>query len=520
MIRLDYWNHPLIVKAMRVKYRGGRLFILASTYLVLLMAGGMMLFRYHDAMGITDWARVYFVAMIGLQFAISGMIAISATSSSMQSEVATRTLDFQRIATVSPLQILLGKAIGEPASSYMLAMTTLPIAVLCCALGRVPLGSILVLYVTMATTTFMMACLGLQHTLDPASKGAQAGGIAGAAFFFMFMASSVPLRFGTRGGFGELISAAVGLFTPILSIKGIAFDDSTIWTATMPFFGAEIPYALLTPIAQLALASLALLFMTRRLTQPLVAPLSKQQSYAVLVIFDVVWAALQYNALNLGEGLTAPAVRFAIGHSVLALLLTGRATPGRESFQSWVWRLRGRRNLAVDLLIGERTLNVLALLIYCLIGAVVFLAAVAAPACWQRPDLVAVTRWPELTMAAAVSVLAILCYGLLYQVLTVAMGRGAGLTWFVLAVIGMVGPWALGTGLQLPWLSSLSPAATFVCLQDESMSPYPPAPLLIAYGLGIAFWAWGLYGIVRRLTRQVDRRLESLGIHAAAVPTS
>src|SRR5262245_31565636 len=85
MIQIDYWNHPLIVKAIRVKYRGGRLFILASTYLVLLMAGGVMLFHYRDAMGIKDWARVYFVCMIGLQFGISSMIAIAATSSSMQS---------------------------------------------------------------------------------------------------------------------------------------------------------------------------------------------------------------------------------------------------------------------------------------------------------------------------------------------------------------------------------------------------------------------------------------------------
>jgi hypothetical protein len=519
-MKLDYWNHPLIVKAIRVKYRGGRLFISASAYLVLLVAGGMMLHHYHAAMGIKDWGRVYFVAMIGVQFAISAMFAISATSSSMQTEVATRTLDFQRIASLKPLQILLGKAIGEPASSYMLAMTTLPIAVLCCTMGKVSLVSILVLYVTMATTTFMMACLGLQHSLDPASKGAQAGGIAGGVFFLMFTAGSVPLRFGTRGGFAEFISAFVGLFTPVLAIKGVAFEDSTIWTATMPVFDFEIPYAVLTPLAQLALAALALLFMTRRLTQPLLTPLSKLQSYVALLVLDGIWAALQFNALNLGEGLTGPAVRFAVGHTVLALLLVGRVTPNRESFQSWVWRLRGRRGLAADLLIGERTLNVLALPVYCTIGLVVFAAAVAAPVIWLRPELVAATRWPELTMAAVLSVLVILCYGLFHQVLTVAMGRGAGVTLLVALVIGLVGPWAFGAGFQLPVVSSLSPVATFIQLQENTQAMYPPAPFLIIYALGIAFWSWGLFGITRRLTRQVDRRLDSMGIRAPAAATS
>jgi hypothetical protein len=517
-MKLDYWNHPLIVKAIRVKYRGGRLFIVASAYLMVLVAAGVLLARYHTSLGIQDWVRVYFVCMIGVQFGLSAMLALTATSTSMQIEVVTRTLDFQRIATISPLQILLGKAFGEPTTSYMMAMATLPMSVMCCTMGKVSLVSLLVLYLTMATTTFMMACLGLQHSLDPASKGAQAGGIAGAIFFLTFMATGVPLSFGPRGGALELISAAVGLFTPILSIKGIAFggEGASIWTATMPFFDSQIPYALLTPIAQLALSLLMLLFMTRRLTQPLMTSLSKPQGYVLMVILDCVWAALQYNALNLAEGLTGPAVRFAIGHAALALLLVGRITPSRESFQSWAWRLRGRRNLAVDLLIGERTPNVLVLPVYCLMGAVVFFAAVAVPVHWLRPDFIAATRWPELTIAATTSVLVILFYGLFYQVLTVAMGRGAGITWFVVVAIGMVGPWALGTVFQLEWLSSLSPAETFVRLQDQAASRYPPWPLVVTYAIGIAFWSWGLRGLARRLTRQVDRRLESMGVHPVA----
>src|SRR5262245_52448020 len=156
-MNLDYWNHPLIVKAMRVKYRGGRLFTLATSYLLVLVAGGLILYHYRGSLGAREWARMYFIGMVGLQFAISSMMAIAATSSSMQTEVVSRTLDVQRIATISPRQILVGKAIGEPAGSYLLAIATIPLAILCCTLGGISLLEAALLYVTLATTTFMMA---------------------------------------------------------------------------------------------------------------------------------------------------------------------------------------------------------------------------------------------------------------------------------------------------------------------------------------------------------------------------
>jgi len=87
-------------------------------------------------------------------------------------------------------------------------------------------------------------------------------------------------------------------------------------------------------------------------------------------------------------------------------------------------------------------------------------------------------------------------------------------------VFGLGGPWALGTGFQLPVVSSLSPVATFIRLQESTLAMYPPVPLLVVHLLGIVFWAWGLFGITRRLARQVDRRLDSMGIQAAVAATS
>ena len=510
-MNLDYWNQPLILKAMRVKYRGGRLFTLASGYLMILLAGGMALYYYRQAMGIRDWARVYFVAMISLQFAISAMIALGATASSMQAEVSSRTLDFQRIAALSPLQILVGKAVGEPASSYLLALSTLPVAVLCAAMGSVPLDTLFFMYLTLATSTFMMASVGLQHSLDPNAKSTQAGGLAGALFLITFIASSLPLRFGPKGGFYELIAAGVGLFTPILSLKGLVFDNSSIWSAKMPFFDWEIPYVLLTPLAQAGVAALAIGFMTRRLTQPLLTSASKLQGYVVLFGLDLVWAAFVYNAHALGSGLTAPAVRFAMGHTILALLFMGRMTPGRESFLSWAWRLRGRRSLLADMLIGERTLNFVAILICSSIGLVVFLGAIAVPLAILRPHLVSQTNWMAIALSAVLSSLVVVCYGLIYQCFCVAMNKGAGVLLFVCGLLFTLGPIAIGGGFEITVVTSLSPISTFIQLDEQQQAPYAPGPILIVHCLGIALWAWALLRITTPLIRSVDRRLAQMG---------
>jgi hypothetical protein len=508
-MRLDYWNHPMIVKAFRVKYRGGRLFTFAATYLVLLLAAGVAFNHYRIQLGINDWWRVYFVCMISMQFLLSSIIAISSTSNSMHTEVSTRTLDFQRIATLRPAEILVGKAIGEPAASYLLAVATIPIAVLCSALGNIPLLTIVILYVTLGTTTFLMACLGLQHTLDPTSK-TQAAGVTGAVLFATFMAATMPLRVGPRGGFLELIAAAVGLFTPIFSIKGAAVPGDTIWTATMPVFQLFVPYALLTPIAQAALAAIALLFMVRRLTQPLITPLSKPQSYAILIALDCLWAAFQYNALNLGEGLTAPAVRFAAGHTVLAVLIAARTTPGRETFRSWAWRLRGRRHWVADHLIGERTLNPLAIMVYCIVAPIVFCVMIAIPVAVLTPNLIGLTNWQLLINAAVTSVLVIVTYGLFNQLAAILVVRGAGMTVLVLATFLMASPWVVGTLYNQIWLSSMSPIAMFINLQDPNAVPYPLLPLVMVHLLLVAFCAWALIKISRSTIARVNFRLSAM----------
>src|SRR5438105_2613260 len=127
---LDFWNNPIVVSAFRVKYRKGGLFRNMAVYLLGLAVIGAAMEYYKARLPVPgDWVHYYFYTLMGIQFLVSALTASSATSVSIKNEVVNRTLDFQRIAALSPRQILLGKLFGEPAHAYLSAIASVPLAV-------------------------------------------------------------------------------------------------------------------------------------------------------------------------------------------------------------------------------------------------------------------------------------------------------------------------------------------------------------------------------------------------------
>jgi len=47
-MHLDFWNNPLVVTALRIRYRRGGLMNLMTVYFLLLVTGGAVLYYYRD----------------------------------------------------------------------------------------------------------------------------------------------------------------------------------------------------------------------------------------------------------------------------------------------------------------------------------------------------------------------------------------------------------------------------------------------------------------------------------------
>ena len=226
---LAFWNNPIVISAFRVRSRRGGLFTLTALYVLALSVGGAVLEYFSPQLNIS-WARAYYLILMGIQFFLSCLIAVSETSSSIRNEVVNQTLDFQRLTALSPRQILLGKLLGEPALAYLLAVATVPLAVICWLGGGVPFDVMILMYLNLATTTLMFGAMGLvpaagtpQRQTGRGQRGRprDIGGVClfrSATIFF-------PALFSMGAMSKPWTTAVLGLATPVPLFQGIPRGD-------------------------------------------------------------------------------------------------------------------------------------------------------------------------------------------------------------------------------------------------------------------------------------------------------
>jgi hypothetical protein len=517
-MRLDFWNNPIVVSAVRVKNRHGAVFHQTAFYLMLLVAGGMLLAHYNDRFG-GPWSRNYLLGLLGLQFVLASLVAISNTSNSLRTEVSGRTLDFQRIAALSPGQILLGKLLGEPTFAWMTTMATIPLAVWCWLLGVVGLSldALVLIYVNLMTTTVLFGSLGLLQRVDaPASRtgGTSVLTVLLALVPFAFIP---PLLAGRAGPIHmpPWTEALVGLLTPVMSFFGIAHGDP--WRHCLSFYGLRIPLLLVTPVAQLAVSFLCFRAMERRLVNPLNTSLPKGTAYLVLLVVDLLAGGVFLEPVPLGLSLEQRLGAFTLVHLAVSYFLMVLVTPWRESLDSWVWRFRGRMPRLRDLWLGERSENGFALVTFSFLGVAALGTIIILPYRWQEGPGALQSRQALIASVMATLVVLTLSLGTLYQWLGAVAGR-TGMGLFASLVLVLVVPChVVGYSYQIESLLALTPSAQFAAWFADRPGP-DPLPLFALYGaIGIGTWL----ALRRRLVRlqgSVDRKLESMGVARPLVP--
>jgi len=98
-MQYDFWNNPLVVSAMRLKYRRSSPGITTCLYLLVLLTIGAALHHYQGRY-LMPPGRAFLLVILGLQFMVSGALALFTVANSINAEVANRTLDFQRIVSL------------------------------------------------------------------------------------------------------------------------------------------------------------------------------------------------------------------------------------------------------------------------------------------------------------------------------------------------------------------------------------------------------------------------------------
>jgi hypothetical protein len=514
---LDFWNNPLVVSALRVDNRRRGLVAGLTMHVAFLACACMVAWYCVPLLGgpLEDDARMrlIFGGLFIVEAALSGFMAMGMTFNAVSVEVATGTLDYQRLTRLTPVQVAAGKLLGPPTRAYLMALGSVPFSFGLWTLGgaAISFGTLLLLYLQVASTALFGGALGLLGRLEaaPSQKSPQQE-VSGIGCFIALMV--VVPGFSGLSTLPALLSRwetapLVGLFLPTGSFVGLwQFQDP--WHYALRFFGVGVPFLLVTPLVQLTAVALCVHVMSRRLTNTAAPTLSKPLAYALLTAIDVLAAAVLFDPVNLE---LAPRSRyFWLCHVLMVFLLARTVTPDRELLRTWIWRFRECRARLGDLWREDRSENILVLLTFCAIGLLVFLLLVLLPALlaggWDaaRPANAGVTAAPLLATTLTLSL------GTLFQALVAVFGRG-GAWLLAVAVILDATAFVCGSNFQVKALMECSAMAQWWSWQPLQ-EPLDLRPVL---GLHVALFAvaWTvLRRYVRLETRRVERKLREMGL--------
>jgi hypothetical protein len=231
---------------------------------------------------------------------------------------------------------------------------------------------------------------------------------------------------------------------------------------------------------------------------------------------DLLAAGILFGMPIASLGLAPRLAIFWLVHVGVSSVLLLAGTANRQALLSWIWRFRGRRPWASDLLVFDRSPNDLLAAIFAVMGVVNALIFIVLPLVVQNawtPDA------PAMIFAATASLAA------------VTLGLGALIQWLVL--VGRQGPLAslvfVAMLLILPplvveapllfhrprypdWIAGASPAyhigRWLVGLPSEPLALL----LLLAVCVAVFVWsAWWFHFRLRRLVRAVDQKIAEMG---------
>lgn len=430
MMQLDFWNNPLVVSALRLRFRRNSPGLRAALYVAVLAVIGMTIAYNADDMPRAP-ARIFLLILMGLQLAITVLFGATSVGTSLHQEVMNRTLDFQRIVSLSPREILVGKMIGEPVTIYFMAMATIPFAVICWALGAVTFWALLLLYVNLATCSLMLCSVGLVHTLSAPSQANSTQKMSGGAGFLIapFFVLPYLLINGLQWMANPWIAAPINTLTPLGSLMEML--EGNAFAAQVSFWGFSLPSLVVAPLAQLAIMQWVVASMANRLKRPVEPPVSRGSAYLALLVFDVLVAGVCYNQFVTGIPAGEVLIQFCLVHGLGCLIMVFAISPSQAALSSWLWRYREKQQWLRSSLWKDRAENAMALVVFCAIGIGV-LAVSWGVVAWSggAADINAGT----LIAVAAVTSLLILALGTAYQAMVATMGK-SGAMWFILLLI-------------------------------------------------------------------------------------
>jgi hypothetical protein len=461
-------ENPILVKHARSRLRRPQLLPAAAVVVML-----QLLLAWFGLSNNFFGNRVVFMINLGMQSLILIVIGAAQVGTTVGSARESGVLDFHRISPLAPWSITLGFLLGAPIMPYVLFALTLPMGLVCVALG----GTTFLDFLQFIVLLLMLAVL----------------------FHSISMLSALCARKNTKGG---PIGVIIVLLIASNSIYGFLssnwgdLDDLSMRS----FFGLKLPWLLFAAIYLLPPAAFAFIASSRKIRSDRAHPLSKLEALAFLATATVLILGAVWSIKN--EGAVVVIVVYAL--VILGCFMTLSITPSAGEYARGVRRAQrqGRAHLPFfdDLAINRVTLAFLCLTV--LAGA-----SVAWNFIEGRPQ-----GGGSFSISIAVGVLTVAYIGLAYQYFALIVPARAstllGLFVFVVWVVPALGvPIAAAARLPEPvwaFLAGFSPVTGLAMADGGGILSSPDIVRIAALIPAIAL-PFVLNNLVTSARRRIDK---------------
>ena len=292
---LQFWRNPEFVRHLRAELRPARLAsAVVIAYIVMALIGIGVFNQRHPSQELYR-AFYGFIAIIAPSLLV--LWCLSVGSQAVSGERELKTFDFLRTTRLSAAELLLGKLLGAPIVAYLIYACALTVIIPVGLAAGYSLPAILITLVLSICLALLLGLTGIWVSMLVERMNRGAGVLL---LFFLWPLVALGL---TPGRPGYL--PAFDCLSPLPAILWAHGDHNFFTrTGTVPVFGVQTPYAIVTLALYLSMGAWLVLMIVRNLKRELqeIRLLSRWQAIGFAFYIHLLF----YAFLDLHEVLRSP----------------------------------------------------------------------------------------------------------------------------------------------------------------------------------------------------------------------
>ncbi len=310
---MEFWRNPEFIRHRRAELRPARLgSAVAITYIVIALIG-MAVFNQHGSS--QELYRTFYGFIAAMSPALLVLWCLSAGSQAVAGERELKTFDFLRTTRLTAGELLLGKLLGGPVMAYVIYACSLTVIIPAGLAAGFSLGGILLTNLISLCLALLLGLTGIWVSMLVEKMNRGAGILL---LFFLWPVVAMGMTPGQPGylpGFNCL--------SPLPAILWAHGERNFLTrTGTVPVFGVQVPYAIVTLALYVSMAAWLVLMIVRNLKRDReeIRLLSRWQAIDFAFYINILF----YAFLNLREVLRSPDNAMVIAW--MGVFLTGATT--------------------------------------------------------------------------------------------------------------------------------------------------------------------------------------------------